>query len=121
MNNVELNLNAFTSILQNVIEKLQHNELKEAYKMILDIMVINPNAPEPHNLLGLWFEMNGKDQLARKHYRIAYVLDPTYKPACNNLERISTLFLTKKIPFDFGEELEQEELNDKKGMQNDGK
>ncbi|MHB8074065.1 hypothetical protein [Desulfosporosinus fructosivorans] len=30
------------------------------------------------------------DDLARKHYRAAYALDPTFKPAIRNLERIST-------------------------------
>ena len=113
MNNFELNLNIFYKNLKFTVDKLHNKEFEEAYKMIINEICSNPNAPEPHNLLGIWYEMNGEEQLARKHYRVSYVLDPTYKPACNNLERISTLFISKKIPFDFGEEPEQQKLKEK--------
>ncbi|MGB8451515.1 MAG: hypothetical protein WCD89_04210 [Anaerocolumna sp.] len=113
MNNFEMNLSVFDRNLQFAVDKLHNKEFEEAYKMIINTICINPNAPEPHNLLGLWYEMNGDEQLARKHYRAAYVLDPTYKPACNNLERISTFFITKAIPYDFGDIPEKEELKER--------
>lgn len=115
MNNSEMKLNIFDRNLKFAVEKLHSREFEEAYKTIINIICINPNAPEPHNLLGIWYEMNGEEQLARKHYRVSYVLDPIYKPACNNLERISTLFLSKDIPFDFGEEPVQQKLKEKEG------
>jgi lipoprotein NlpI len=64
----------------------------------------NPDSPEPQNLLGIWYEFQGNNDLARRHYRAAYALDPTYKPSSINLERISTFFSAHKIPVDFGEE-----------------
>lgn len=118
MNHSELKLSVFDSNIKQAIKKLQVREFEAAYMLIIDAMYINPNTPEPHNLLGLWFEMTGKDQLARKHYRIAYVLDPEYKPACNNLERISTLFITKEIPYDYGDEPEQIECKEKRDIEN---
>lgn len=93
----------FSNITKEAIEKLNNHEMGEAYKIIISAFSENPHAPEPHNLLGLWYEMKGDDDLARKHYRAAYALDPTYKPASKNLERVSTLFSGNSIPFDFGE------------------
>lgn len=103
------------------VDKLKNQEYEEAYKIIIGAICSNPNAPEPHNLLGLWYEINGQEPMARKHYRVAYVLDPTYKPACNNLERISTFFISKEIPLDFGVLEEQEIRNEKRDKQNDRK
>lgn len=107
MNKCEIKTSVFKNGIKDAVKKLQNNQFIDAYKIILDTMCVNPNAPETHNLLGLWYEMTGEEQLARKHYRISYVLDPGFKPACNNLERISTLFLTKEIPYDFGDETDQ--------------
>ena len=62
------------------------------------------DAPQPHNLLGIYYELGGEIDLARRHYRAAYSLDPTFSPACRNLEQIS-LALSNERPriFDFGE------------------
>ena len=43
--------------------------------------------------------------MARKHYRAAYALDPAYRPAIRNLERISSFdFQIKGKPMDYGDE-----------------
>jgi Flp pilus assembly protein TadD len=68
-------------------------------------MSLVPSAPEPHNLLGIWFDINGNEDTARRHFRAAYSLDPTYKPACNNLEQICAMFqYSQKPSYDFGDE-----------------
>lgn len=103
MNETELFTNKFEQLLKEAALKLQKDELEEAYKCIIDAYDADPNAPQPHNLLGIWYEFKGNNELARKHYRVAYVLDPTYKPASENLERISTLFPYKRIPVNYGE------------------
>lgn len=51
----------------------------------------NQNLPEYHNLLGVIAESRKDVNLACRHYRAAYALDPTYKPACNNMERITNV------------------------------
>lgn len=101
MNKIINSIN-FNSYINDAVSKLQDNEFKESYDMILNALKANPDAPEPHNLLGIWYEFSGNSELARKHYRAAYALDPTYKPASENLERVCTIFTTRKIPIDFG-------------------
>lgn len=113
MKNNEFN-NQFDINFNNACAKLRNNDLENAYKEIINILSQNPNAAEPHNLLGLLYEMNGDEQKARKHYRVSYVLDPTYKPACNNLERVSTIFLSKQIPYDFGDTTDEEKQDEKR-------
>lgn len=103
MSDFELSIKEFEQLLQEAAGKLKNNEMEEAYKYIMEACEADPNAPQPHNLLGIWYEFRGKSELARKHYRVAYVLDPTYKPASENLERVSTLFPYKWIPVNYGE------------------
>lgn len=49
----------------------------------------NVNAAEPHNLFGVIAEYRGDFGSAGKHYRAACALDPTYKPADRNLQRLT--------------------------------
>ena len=95
-------------LLEKTINKLKNNELEEAYQYIIEAIVSDPNAAEPHNLLGIWYEFKGNKDLARKHYRVAYVLNPTYKASSENLERVSTVFLYKSIPINYGDERDED-------------
>lgn len=108
MNEMELVPNKLDLVLKKVICKLKKYELEEAYQYIMEACITDPNAAQPHNLLGIWYEFKGNSDLARKHYRIAYVLSPTYKPASENLERVSTLFLYKSIPVNYGDETDED-------------
>lgn len=102
MYKIEFEPTRFSKTMKEAIKKLQSHEFEEAYKLIIIVLSMNPHAPEPHNLLGLWYEMKGNEDIARKHYRAAYALDPMYKPASKNLERVSSLFSGKNMPFEFG-------------------
>ncbi|MDF2586356.1 MAG: hypothetical protein K0S41_197 [Anaerocolumna sp.] len=101
--NIVKNNKDFNILVNDAIVNLQRHDYMNAYQSILKAVGIDPNRPEPQNLLGIMYEFKGDSVLARKHYRMAYVLDPIYKPATNNLERVSTLFLNKVIPVDYGE------------------
>jgi Flp pilus assembly protein TadD len=91
--------------LKNGDYNLAETEIKKA-------MNENPHSPEVHNLYGILEELLKEDDLAHKHYRAAYVLDPTYRPAIKNLERISTYEEhARKASIDFGDEPEAEEEN----------
>ena len=58
-------------------------------------------APEPQNLLGVLAEFEGDLLAAGRHYRAALELDPTYKPALENLERVTSFKYSKEgIQFD---------------------
>ena len=72
----------------------------------------NQNLPEYHNLLGVIAEHNDDISLACKHYRASYALDPSYKPALNNLNRITDFnsIHTENRP-DLGENFELEPIS----------
>jgi tetratricopeptide (TPR) repeat protein len=108
MNELAFRTNEFELCIKDAISKLKDFEYDEAYMFIMKAFNENPNSPEPHNLLGIMYEFKENYDLARKHYRIAYVLNPTYRPASENLERVSTLFLYKRIPINYGEEIQEE-------------
>ncbi len=106
MNKNEMKSDKLKNIVSDVAEKIHNHELEESYKIIINALSEYPDAPEPHNLLGLWNEFNKNYDLARKHYRAAYALDPTYRPASINLERVCTMFSRGNMPVDFGVEFE---------------
>lgn len=81
-----------------------------AEENIKKAMIENPHSPSVHNLYGILEELLKEDNLAHKHYRAAYALDPTYKPASRNLERITAFEVrNSKKHIDFGDEPEDEE------------
>jgi len=48
---------------------------------------LGPNRPEAFNLLGALLEIQGDREEAQKNYRAALSLDPSYRPAIENLDR----------------------------------
>ena len=80
---------------------LRVRDMPHARADIAEAMAMDMDAPQPHNLLGILYEMAGDFQAARKHYRAGYALDPAYKPCCRNLERItgfdSSAFLNGRV------------------------
>lgn len=52
------------------------------------VNMVEENA-EPYNLLGVLAEMRGKSSRAMKMYRAALDINPSYKPAQDNIERAS--------------------------------
>lgn len=93
----------FAQNIRQATLSLKDNNYDSAYNMIVEAMRADPSAPQPHNLMGIFYELSGDGNMARRHYRAAYSLDPTYKPACSNLERICTDFDNKLPTYDFGE------------------
>lgn len=107
MRNSEVQSKSFTQNISLAAESLQSYDYDKAHDLIVEAMYIEPDAPQPHNLLGIFYELIGDVNMACKHYRAAYSLDPTYKPACRNLEQISgALGSYKPRVFDFGDEAE---------------
>jgi DNA-binding response OmpR family regulator len=52
---------------------------------------IDPKRPEAFNLLGVISELSGQQTEAMNNYRVAYHIDPTYKPANENLDRAGSI------------------------------
>ena len=102
--------NTYEKFIHLAIEELKSKNYIQAEEKIKEAMIINPHLPHAHNLYGILEEYLQEYDLARKHYRAAYALDPTYKPSSRNLERISSFYTCiyfSKI--DFGEKPEEEE------------
>jgi len=116
MDRFEIISSKFIDYIREAANEIHNHEFEKSYKTIINAININPNAPEPHNLLGIWYEFKNNKDLARKHYRAAYALDPTYKPASENLERVCTFFEAKRKQVNFGEEIleEQEKAKEQK-------
>jgi DNA-binding NtrC family response regulator len=58
-----------------------------AQEHVRQAIAADASKPEAFNLLGVLLEMRGNKLEAQKSYRAALALDPTYKPAHENLSR----------------------------------
>jgi tetratricopeptide (TPR) repeat protein len=104
----------FKNFLQKAADLLKCKKQEDSFELISKAISINMDAPEPHNLLGILMEIRGNDSVARKHYRAAYALDPTYKPACRNLERLVNFeWGPQNRNYDFGEFGDEDSPNEK--------
>ena len=88
---------AYWALLEQAVAALRQGDFDEANTAIAQGIAMDMNAPEPHNLLGALYELKGDYYNARKHYRVAYALDPNYAPCCRNLERISSVDFRSQI------------------------
>lgn len=105
-------MNIYSEYLTLAIYSLKEKDYMKAEECIKQAMYINPHSSVIHNLYGILEEYLKDYNLARKHYRASYALDPTYNPAIRNLERISMLYLhdsSKQI--DFGDKQEEDKPN----------
>lgn len=89
------------AILCGTVKRLvEQQKYQESETLIKEAMERFPHAPEPHNLFGLLFEMQGDHLAAMKHFRAAYALDPTYLPARHNLDLFGSFYPTGKWAYD---------------------
>lgn len=87
-------------LCSSVKKMVRLGNFNEAFKITYESMAKFPNNPEPHNLLGILLEKEGKHILAMKHFRIAWVLDPTYQPASENLSNFGNFIYCEKYAYD---------------------
>lgn len=83
-----------------VKELIDTEDYDKAFQIVYESMAQFPNNPEPHNLLGILLEKTGEHTLAMKHFRVAWVLDPTYKPADQNLMNFGGFHISSKYVYD---------------------
>jgi DNA-binding response OmpR family regulator len=99
---------SFEDLIEYSKKCIIDKEFSKAKEYLKRAITENLDSPEPHNLLGILAEYEKDLSTARKHYRAALDLDPTYKPANENLERTSRLKYTKEIiRFDYNEDTEE--------------
>ncbi|WP_250672956.1 hypothetical protein LZ906_016230 (plasmid) [Paraclostridium ghonii] len=102
----ENKLNLFNFKIENAIRSLQNNDFNKAKEYILSAIMENYNSAEPHNLLGIYYELQGELNLARKHYRVAICLNQNLECAHKNLERLCTFkYVCSQQYVDYGESI----------------
>ena len=100
----EIKDSSFKMMVNETVKQLKNRNLTVAGGLINEMASISMNAPEPHNLYGILSEMRGDISNAKKHYRAASALDPAYKPAIRNLERLVMFdFDLEQRGYDYGE------------------
>jgi DNA-binding NtrC family response regulator len=72
-------------------KSIGQQEFGAAARRIRQAIAADATKPEAFNLLGVLMEMDGNKLEAQKDYRAALALDPTYKPAQENLSRTTGL------------------------------
>lgn len=84
----------------SVRELSQMGQYEEGEKLICEAMMHYPHAAEPHNLLGVLLEKEGRHLEAMRHFRAAWALDPSYRPAKQNLDCFGTFYSAGGCAFD---------------------
>ncbi|ACB83851.1 response regulator [Natranaerobius thermophilus] len=111
----EENLQTYKDHVEFAKKCIIESNYTEAEKHLTKALEKDYDKPEPNNLLGVLAEYNGELGKARKHYRAALALDPSYKPANTNLERVTRFKYTKDgITFGNEEEKGEEEQGEDK-------
>lgn len=82
---------------------INERKFASAQEQIRQAIAGDPSKPEAFNLLGALKEMDGDWLEALKQYRAALSLDPAYKPADKNVERIVNLH-QRGIDINLGDE-----------------
>jgi predicted Zn-dependent protease len=83
------NVSVYDTKIKEIIRLLKDKELDKAYPIIKEVISQDVERPEGLNLLGAYYELLGNIQKAVKLYRVAYFMNQTYKPADENLTRIT--------------------------------
>lgn len=86
---VENKLATYKEFLEFAKKCILEKDFDKAEAHLKKAVMENINAAEPHNLFGVIAEYKGDFVAAGKHYRAALALDPTYKPADRNLQRVT--------------------------------
>jgi DNA-binding response OmpR family regulator len=78
---------SFTNSVEFAKGCISARHVAEAIPHLERAIALDPHSPEPYNLMGLVEEMRGELLEALKMYRAALAVDPSYRPAIENLER----------------------------------
>ncbi|MGE5599723.1 MAG: response regulator [Bacteroidota bacterium] len=99
----------FAHCLAEARDLLAKGRLSDANQFLRRAINLDPNRPEPYNLLGASAEHQGDMNGARRMYRVALALDPSYEPAVRNLDRVSQWQYDFQKQIDLGQAGEEAE------------
>jgi len=80
----------YDSYLELAFKRISGGEFDAARVYAHKAISIDPDRPEAFNLLGGLYEARSNRLEAEKNYRVALALTPSYKPAQENLDRVTS-------------------------------
>ncbi|MBI1928291.1 response regulator [Candidatus Poribacteria bacterium] len=83
----ERSVSDYTSYIELAKRCAIDRHFDSAIEHLRKAISLKPTSPEAFNFLGALLEIQGEPLEAQKHYQAALALDPTYKPARDNLHR----------------------------------
>lgn len=92
----EEDLDSYEDFLNFAKKCISNQELDKGQTYIKKAVSLDTSKPEAFNLLGVIMEYKNKPLEAQKQYRAALAVDPSFKPAQQNLERTSQFEYSKK-------------------------
>lgn len=102
----------YESCIELAKKMINKKKFDRAENYLDSALAKDPSTPEPFNLLGVILEMKGETTEALKKYRAALALDPSYKPAEQNIERATQFdYSTEGIKLDEDQEADADGLN----------
>jgi hypothetical protein len=82
----------FLSTILDARDLIRQKRFSECEAVLATAMFSHPHDAVPHNLMGLLLEGKGCHVEAMRHFRAAYALDPTYRPAAWNLDCFGSFY-----------------------------
>jgi DNA-binding response OmpR family regulator len=95
----------YRSLIEQVRGAIQRGEIEAAWESARRAVAADPGRPEAYTLIGALLEIRHDRLEAQRFYRAALEIDPTYRPAGENLERITSR--RQLGPIDLGETNDQ--------------
>ena len=102
-------LTPLDTLCSRVRESVNQGQLDLCYQWVREAMADYPDAPQPHNLMGILLEMQGNHPSAMRHFRAAWALDPTYGPAEQNMKNYATFYSSGRCAYDESDYTQDEE------------
>jgi len=91
----------YRTLIKQSRKRIREGAFEAAWDNARRAVASDPTRPEAYNLLGALLEIKHQGLEAQKFYRAALEIDPTYRPAGENLERITSR--RQLGPIDLGE------------------
>jgi DNA-binding NtrC family response regulator len=87
----------YDGLLIQIIEQIRQKKTRGTFPQIKQAISLAPQRPEGYNLLGVYYEKIGDRNAALKYYRASNAIDPTYKPAIENIDRAASMHPDKSV------------------------
>ncbi|MFP4017570.1 MAG: response regulator [Halanaerobiales bacterium] len=89
LENNEKEVDSFEGILNLAKAEINKKNFNDAIDLLKKASSQDSEKPEPFNLMGIIYELKNQQAKAMKMYRAALALDPSYRPATDNIQRAS--------------------------------